>query len=268
MWLNNPWPDYDDQYKNQLLSAESPEAIKEVKEHVEKMKVPADDTKTKCVDGWYRENESVWAIAFAWWDLWLSMALLGMWYTPEEAFQLVYDFKISCGETYDRHSDTHEWDGDCVVWCGHCNAAIKHAEKFWLDSDAVSKLLDTVKAKQETDPDTMWLVRLDRKHKEKAILVILDKAYTVKPRDQTEDNQYFIYDQTRHHDYLGEFVKYCKWIGVDIDLARLIKISDKHTNATLGLLSSSKGKPLYTTKFDEQGQAVVEFAWYAPIICE
>lgn len=60
--------------------------------HAKKMRVAADSTHAKCVDGGYRGEEAVGAIAMPGAHLGISMALLRLGFSPEEAFELVYKF--------------------------------------------------------------------------------------------------------------------------------------------------------------------------------
>jgi hypothetical protein len=233
--------------------------------HSKKMRVVVDSTRTKCVDGGYQEDEAVGATAFAGAHLGVSMALLKLGFSPEDSFNLVYKYVVKNGNSYCWHTDTHEGHG-CVVGCGHCNAAIGNSEHYGVSGDDVQKLLDVVRKAQE-DKDNMEKVTLDREHAEQAILVITSTDYTVKPWDQGDDVQFFIYDKVRHLELLKSLVESSKEDGVEISYDDLVKVSDEQTNATLGLLGSSKGKSIFTV--DVSGsEPVVELVGEAPVIDE
>jgi hypothetical protein len=232
--------------------------------HAKKMRVPADSTKTKCVDGGYRGDEAVGAIAIPGGHLGISMALLKLGFSPEEAFDLVYKFSAKDGQPYCWHTDKHEGHHGIVVGCGHFNASISKAEHYGVDGAAVQKLLDIVRTAQN-DKENMESIILDREHAEQAILVVTSTDFTVKPWDQEDDVQFFIYDKTRHLDLLKRLADYLVELGKNVSYEDLVAVSDLQTNATLGLLGSSKGKPIYTV--DVSGsEPIVELVGNAPVI--
>ena len=258
----------------ELTTRKEEDTMKEaVIAHARKMRAATDSTKTKCVDGGYKEDEAVGAIAIPGGHLGVSMALLELGFSPEDAFGLVYDFTLSLqeksesAETYPYcwHSDKHEGHHGVVVGCGHCNAAIKQgAEHYGVDGAKVQELLNLVRAAQESG-ENMELVVLDREHTEQAILVVTSADYTVKPWDQTDDVQFFIYDKTRHMVLLKELVAFLAQQGRSVDLAALVAASEHQTNSTLGLLGSSKGKPIYTVDVSQE-EPVVEHVGQAPVV--
>ncbi|MCL4208352.1 hypothetical protein KJZ63_01815 [Patescibacteria group bacterium] len=254
----------------------------EAQKHAQKMRVPVDNSKSKCVDGGYQEDQEVGAMAIPGGDLGVSMALLRVGYSPAEAFSLVKNFVVDRGGKYSWHSDTHaepsghdeHEDHDHehhhdkpVVGCGHCNAAISQAEQYGVKSEDVSTLLSTIRNEQ----DNMNLVVLDREHEEKAILVVTSSDFTVKPWDQEDNNQYFIYDANRHQQFLKEFVAELakngknQVNGQEVTFDSLWAASQEQTNATLGLLKSSKGKPMFTVDVSSEIPEV-KLAGFAPVI--
>lgn len=247
--------------------------LQDAEKHAIKMKVAVDDTKAKCVDGGYQENEAVGALAIPGGHLGVSMSLLRLGYTPQEAFSTVYDYVTQTGNQYDWHTDHHEGHGDCEVGCGHCNAAIKQAQFYGVESSQVRELLQIVRDKQaeiQTDEDskkTVDCIVLDREHQEKGILIITSEEFTVKPWDQEENNQYFIYDIVRHKKFLQKFVEDLNLQGRKVDFATLWKLTEEQTSSTLGLLGSSKGKPMYEVDFKD-GEPSVKFVDYAPTKAE
>lgn len=231
--------------------------------HAKKMRVPVDNTRSKCVDGGYRGEEAVGATAFAGAHLGLSMALLRLGLSPKDAFEHVYSFVTQDGNPYCWHTDTHEGHG-AVVGCGHCNAAISNADHYGVTGESVSELLSIVREAQE-NRENMEMVILDREHAEQAILVITSTDYTVKPWDQEDDIQFFIYDKVRHLALLEAFAEYLGNKGVEVSYDDLVVASDAQTNSTLGLLGSSKGKPLYTVNVSGD-EPEVEYVGDAPVI--
>lgn len=238
--------------------------IDKIVAHAKKMRVPADSTRTKCVDGGYRGDEAVGAIAIPGGHLGISMALLDLGFSPDEAFDLVYRFSSKDGNPYCWHTDKHEGHHGVVVGCGHCNAAIGKGEHYGVEGSNVQALLDLVRKAQE-EKENMECVILDREHSEEAILVITSTDYTVKPWDQEDEVQFFIYDKVRHLALLKQLAEFLKENGKEVSFEDLVAACDKQTNSTLGLLGSSKGKPIYTV--DVSGEKpVVEKVGEAPVI--
>ncbi|MFH0857211.1 MAG: hypothetical protein V1848_00500 [Candidatus Magasanikbacteria bacterium] len=226
------------------MNIEIENLINEIISHAEKMRVPVDCTKRKCVDGGYKEHEAVGAIALPGADLGISMALLKLGFSPEEAFEIVHRFVTKSGHSYCWHTDTHEGHHGCIVGCGHCNVAIGKSHHYGVESEKIAELLNIVRRKQE-ELSNVDRVILDREHAEKAILVIVSVDYTVKPWDEQNNNQYFIYDQTHHENLLRDLVEHARSLGISLSFDDLLTASKEHTFATLGLLGTSKGKPMF-----------------------
>ncbi|OGJ37543.1 MAG: hypothetical protein A2383_00780 [Candidatus Pacebacteria bacterium RIFOXYB1_FULL_39_46] len=240
-------------------------SLTEVIAHVKKMRVLADDSTAKCVDGGYKEMEAVGALAIPGGHLGVSMVLLKLGYFPQEAFQLVYDFVMEKEGKYGWHTDTHEGHHGVKSGCGHCNAAITQEQKYNIDSKKIEALLEIIKAKQATANEQMEFIILDREHQEQAILVVTGTTYTVKPWDETENHQYFIYDQARHQAFLQEFAQYLQNLNHQTSYEDLLQVSDEQTNLTLGLLASSQGKPMYSVNADNEVPEV-NYLQNAPIL--
>ena len=238
-------------------------SVQDVAAFAKKMRVAVDTTKTKCVDGGYRAGEAEGAMAFAGGHIGVSMALVGLGLSPEEAFEVVYDYAKQAGQVFCWHTDTHEGHG-CVVGCGHFNASMGAAQHYGVSAEAMSELFESVKKAQE-DRGNMGMIVLDRDHAEQAILVVTSTEYTVKPWDQEDDVQYFIYDKVRHLELLKAVAAFAAEKGMDVTAEALIEAADKQTNATLGLLGSSKGKQLFTVDVSSE-EPVVEEVGVAPVI--
>ena len=260
----------DDKTQQKKLEEEKKmEEINKLKEqiiaHVKKMRVAADPNKAKCVDGGYKGDEAVGAMAIPGGHLGVSMALLRLGFTPEDAFGLVHKFVSKDQKPYCWHTDKHEGQGETIVGCGHCNAAIGKGGEYELDGDKVQSLLDIVRQAQKDQGD-MECVTLDRDHIEKAILVITSAEHTVKPWDQEDNVQFFIYDKKRHIVFLQKFVEFlASKYGKTVTFKELFDASEKQTNATLGLLKSSKGKPIFEVDASSE-EPVVEYVQDAPVI--
>lgn len=257
-----------DKELNQLALEKAKRMKEKVTVHAKKMRVKADPRRAKCVDGGYRGNEAVGAIAIPGGHLGISMALLSLGFSPQDAFKMVYDFTHQNGNPYSWHTDKHEGHDGVVVGCGHCNAAIAKGKSYYdVQGEKVSELLAIVRDAQANMGD-MDCVILDREHKEEAILVITSTDYTVKPWDQDNDVQFFIYDKTRHLILLEQMVEFWdKAKNIKVDYKKLVEACEKQTNATLGLLGSSKGKPIYTVDVSSE-EPVVEEAGTAPVFKE
>ncbi len=252
-----------------LAVEEKISALKEkVTAHSKKMRVKADSTRTKCVDGGYRAGEAEGAIAIPGGHLGISMALLNLGFSPEDSFNHVYNFTKSEGNPYCWHSDTHEGHDGCVVGCGHCNAAIGAGEHYGAEGQDTQALLNIVNNAQssEESENTMEKVVLNRDHSEEAILVITSTDFTVKPWDEENDVQFFIYDKVRHLDLLKRFAEYLHKLGLETTYEQLVAASDEQTNSTLGLLGSSKGKPMFTVDASDAEKPVVDHVGEAPVI--
>ena len=253
--------DDDSQIKNNI---ENNRPLQEVITHTQRMKVPTDPTRRKCVDGRYKEDEAVGAMAIPGADLGISMALLSLGFSPQESFDLVYDFVVENDKPYCWHTDTHEGHNKCVIGCGHCNAAIGNAKHYGVNSEKVSELFEIIREVQRQKPN-MEMITLDSEHAEKGVLIVTSTNFTIKPWDQDQNNQYFIYDKTRHLLFLKSLVEFAKSKDLEVSYNNLVSASDRQTNATLGLLDSSKGKPIYTV--DVSGdRPEVKYIKDAPVI--
>lgn len=224
----------------------------EVRAHAKKMRVAVDKTRAKCVDGGYRGDEAVGAMAIAGGHLGVSMALLALGKTPVEAFDLVYNFLSKGGNPYCWHTDSHEGHGS-IVGCGHCNSGITKSNFFGLDGTQVEELLKIVRNATTEGLKKVECITLNRDHAERATLVVTSSDFTVKPWNEAENIQYFIYDKTRHEDFLQAFSEF---VGLNYD--ELLAESGKQSDATLGLLSTSKGKPMIMVNVDAE-EPVVEY---------
>lgn len=246
--------------------------LEEVIAFAERNRVAANNKISKCVDGRYRMGEADGAIAFPGAHLGLSMALLAYGFAPEESFKLVYTFLQEKGENYCWHTDDHadpKNDAEAhaghdkpVIGCGHCNEAIKDGSHYGAKAEDVRKLQEMVRAAQVAGVG-MESVNLTGGHAERAVLVVTSEDYTVKSWDETTNEQFFIYDKTRHEQLITELVAHINAGVTDetkqIDTQKLIEIAWKQTQATLGLLGSSKNKPIFTVDAASEQPVVTVF---------
>lgn len=233
-----------------------------VTNHVRSMRVAVDVSRVKCVDGGYKENEATGAMSFAGGALGLSMMLLAHKFSPREAFTVVRNFLKNEGIRYGWHTDQHEGHQGVLVGCGHCNAAINQSEKYGLDSNAVEQLLNMIRQELENSTEIECVV-LDREHTEEGILVVTSTNYTVKPWDESLNRQFFIYDQTHHVQLLQKLASYLEKINITVSFDDLLVSAQNQTNTTLGLLASSKGKPMYSVD-SSQEEPVIKVIGHAP----
>lgn len=252
----------------------------EVVQHVQNNLVLATNESSICVDGGYQPDEAMGELARAGGDLGISMALLKMGLTPEQAFLTVYNYRFDNGQKYGWHSDKHvdpdnsdhdHHGSDAIVGCGHCNAAYKNADRYGVSSDSVKQLLEIIKLYQKEYPENMRYVNLDRNHDEKGILVVKSTDVSVLPWDLQTYKQFFVYDAARDEILLGEIAeKALAVLTAENPMMTLEKASDElkkivseQTNTTLGLLESSKGKPMYAINYSD-GTVTIELTGYAP----
>ncbi len=250
------------------------DVTEEVKIHVQENLVIPTSQSSICVDGGYTQEQAEGELARPGADLGISVALLKLGFTPEEAFSAVYDYRVKNGQQYGWHSDVHVDPEDgttshekAICGCGHCNAANSRSEQYGVDGEQVLELLNIIKTYQASSSENMRFINLDRDHKEKGILVVNSDEITIYPWDQEKDNQFFVYDSARDAKLLADIVESLKADGKDknITFEQLKSVVDQHTGATLGLLGSSKGKPMYSISIND-GKLVIELAGNAPII--
>ena len=229
------------------------------------------DESSICVDGGYTENQAKGELARPGADLGISLALLRLGLTPKNAFLAVYNYRLFRGQKYGWHTDDHHRDQKSVIGCGHCNAAIVRSDCYGVNDSEVINLLNIVQQYQKKHPENMRFVVLRREHHERGVLLIDDRNITVVPwgRMQDESIQFFVYDRARDQRLLQNVATYIndnvsEFGGVAVDLQDLQKVVDDHTQATLSLLESSKGKPMYKV-FIDGDQLVVEAIGRVPL---
>lgn len=235
----------------------SEDALRHAVKHI----TPVDRNVRKCVDGGYRKDQEEGALATPGADLGTSMALMKLGLSPEEAFNLVYNFVTSNNQQYNYHTDQHDGDEGCVIGCGHCNKAIFDPNGYQVTKDDLLVLLNIVNNKRQDSPDTMNRAVLNREHKEKGILIVTSDDKTIRPWDDA-DSMYFIYDQKRHEAYLRDFVA-----GLPDEYKTIVTYKDlllaakEQTTATLGRVAT--GLPIFEVDASVT-PPTVQFKQYAP----
>jgi hypothetical protein len=209
------------------------------------------------------------------------MALLAMGFTPQESFDLVLNFRLTRYKKYGWHTDKHEGHNGVEVGCGHFNAAITQGEYYGVEESSMRQLLSIVRSYTKENTDNCLYHELDREHDEQGILIVANQDISLQPwskndgSDNSENHtQFFVYDQIRDQALLAELWQFIldsnntdqlEVNGQTQQLSDLQAIVDKQTNATLGLLGSSQGKPIYTVSVDEnQGRLIITASGTAP----
>lgn len=242
--------------------------------HVKENLVVPTNKSSICVDGGYTKEQAAGELARPGADLGISISLLKMGFSPEEAFLAVYDYRVKNGQKYGWHTDTHvdPVDGshahsEAICGCGHCNMANSRSGEYGVDGSNVLDLLNIIKKYQDSNPENMRFVNLDRDHQEKGILVVNSDQVTVSPWDKLKNSQFFVYDAARDAQLLRDIVESINVgeNGKKFSYEQLKEIVDQHTGATLGLLGSSKGKPMYNITVNGD-KLTVELVGNAPTI--
>jgi hypothetical protein len=125
--------------------------------------------------------------------------------------------------------------------------------------------LDIVREEQELASHQIELIVVDREHDEHSILVVTGTKFTVKPWDEEKNVQFFIYDQTRHQEFLNNLAEYLQQLDHKTTYDDLWDASNSETIATLGLLGSSKGKPMYSVNVDGETPEIA-YLQKAPVL--
>ncbi len=198
-------------------------------------------------------------------DLGVAMLLLQESMTAEEALNNVLDFLQENGATFNYHSDTHhEHDKKGIIGCGHANAAYEKNEYYAFRSDEQKKLVELVQKLKEQGDLRVSEDILDGDHKEKAILIVDDPKESVQHDDPQTGEQYFVYDRLAHMEYIEKLAEFLQKRGYEIDADKLKKDAEDQAMATLALLGSSQGKPIFKVAMDIEG-VVVLYQGNAPV---
>lgn len=242
--------------------------------HLESGLVPITSTSSICVDGRYTYEQSEGELGRAGADLGLSLALLARGYSPEDAFQLVYDFRFSRGEKYGWHDDSHANIDDKVeasvgahgdrlnTGCGHCTLNIQLAKEYGVDADEVLRLRQLIVTTQNNPAtkDNMRFDTLHGDHDEAGVMLINDERITLKHLVQVDEktqSQFFVYDVARDMRLIEDLADFIAITNEGIDAGKLaeeLKAEvEKHTNITVGQLKKPED-PIYniSVRVDEQ----------------
>ncbi len=253
-----------------LSPEQAREALEQVENFVKKNIVSIADGDAKCIDGRLARGElgkgESKSIAFPGGDLGIVMALLED-YSPEEAVQLVLDFNKSKGHYFDYHTDSHaEHDHHHFIGCGHANASFEQNQFYAFPKEKIAKALEIIREKQASGEEMIREEVLVGDHGEEGIIINEDSEKSVFNYDAETGKQYFVYDKAAHKNYLQELVAFWKEKGVDIDFDKLWKSSEEQARATLALLGSSQGKPIFELRFNENDEPQLSYLGNAPTI--
>ena len=227
----------------------------------------------KCIDGrpaikGEECEEGKKPAAFPGADLGVAMLLLQEGMTAEEALKNVIDFLQENGATFNYHSDTHhEHDKEGIIGCGHANVAYEKNEYYALRGGEQKKLVELVQELEKQGDPRVSEDILDGDHKEKAILIIDDPKESVRHYDPQTGEQYFVYDRLAHMEYIEKLADFLKEQGYKIDVNKLKKDAEDQAMATLALLGSSQGKPIFKVAMDIEGVAAL-YQGNAPVPAE
>ncbi len=270
-------PSSSSRTERKLNPEEMEKFIKEVKSFVEKnlRKLPEDPVScNKCIDGRPSRNKEddicengEKPAAFPGADLGAAMLLLEQGMSAEQAASLMLEFLGEKGYVFNFHSDTHhEEEGKGVIGCGHANASFENNDYYNFDKNEVEKLIRFFKDESRKGNPNVKEDILVGDHHERAILIIEDPSESVDHYDPETGEQYFVYDRVAHMKYISSLARFLQSKGFDISEESLKKAAERQAQATLSLLSSSKGKPMFIVGFDEYNgnQVTVGYLGDAP----
>lgn len=253
--------------KTKLIIADN-KVPKKVIQHIQNNLVLSTDESSICVDGGYTKEQASGELARPGGDLGLSMLLLALGFSPQEAFDLVLNFRLSRNQKYGWHTDTHEGHHGLEIGCGHCNASILNAQYYGVSPQIVKELLVIIRKYQKNHSEKMRFITLDREHQEEGIFVVNTPQITLQPWDQENHSQFFVYDQARDQQLIKDLWQFINQkesqsaeqlrVGnKNYTFKDFQKLVDQHTMVTLALLASSQGKPMYEVKLDPAGDQLI-----------
>lgn len=243
------------------------QAVQEAEKHIRNNIIQAKDGR-KCVDGRY--NLGTGEIARAGGDMGYVEVLLALntsrslGLTPEQCFDLVYDYSTKEGGKFFMHTDTHAdpFKEDSshgekpLIGCGHCAKAAnpQFSSLYQLQSDEIQRTVEYARGR-EAQGDAIEMVVLEGEHAEKGTIIVDSDSYSVNAQDKDGESMYFIYDKKRDEAYMSGLVS---WLRTERQLHEVTfedfqTSSGMQTNATLHILAP--GTPILQVAIDEKGQA-------------
>ncbi|MEK7572008.1 MAG: hypothetical protein AAB553_07080 [Patescibacteria group bacterium] len=234
----------------------APVNLREATQYVSKSIVPASAGR-KCIDGRYLPNQATGMIARPGGDGGYVMALLAvnqrkkLGLTPEQCFNAVYKVVSKSGEGFclhtDQFADPTNHDHRRLIGCGHIAKAAskKFAKSYDVSGDDVRRIVAYARNICEISR-TVHMVNLAGYHKERGVIIVQSKDYSVLADNPKLGQMYFIYDDERDNGFLKNLVKEMHIKGLTFEDMK--KESDLQLQATLHNLAL--GLPIFAVDFD------------------
>lgn len=161
------------------------------------------------------------------------------------------------GISFNMHTDHHFKGASDLegIGCGHIAKAAHNetANQYHVKALDVHKALIYLRIKLE-GRKYYHLAELNGAHKEKGVLVITGKNYTVNHWDQDKDEMYFVFDKARDEEYQKKLFEAFKKRFPKLNYQEFIKYSELQLNATLHNLA--KGLSIYEVNLDKKAPEV------------
>lgn len=253
------------------------EALERAAKHIEGNIIPAVPGR-KCVDGRYELNSG--EIARAGGDMGYVEVLLalnsqkGLGLTPEDCFDMVYDYSVRGGGAFYMHTDRHADPLDSagnphgerpLIGCGHAGKAAdpEFASLYQVDPKEVEEVIRYARDRKAAG-DLVEIAPLEGEHKEQGTIIVNSDHYSVNAQARVGESMYFIYDKARDDRYIEGLVG---WLNrereLDITEEDFRTVSDLQTNATLHVLA--QGTPIIQVGISEHGVAASpQFIQFTP----
>lgn len=240
----------------------------EVAKHVERNRVRARKGR-RCVDGRYKkELNQQGTIARPGGDLGYALALHGLSHekvwnlTAQECVDIVFDAIVNgIEDKFFMHSDEHteekseKNEDDARLGCGHIyQASIPvNSDLYGVNPILVQEMISHSR-KLATKEDAVVNVVLPGDHRERGVLIVTGKRYTINPSDEETGLMFFVYDPARDDEFMQKLVAVINKRRMNkkidgLNYKDLKAISDKQLAATLSILAS--GKPVFEIDVDQ-----------------
>lgn len=168
----------------------------------------------------------------------------------------VVDAVEQMGIPFAIHTDDHHHSRDLAdIGCGHIALAEnkEHAKEYGVDPVDVHNALVYLRIKLE-GRKYFQVQDLEGSHKERGVLVVTGKKYSVNHWDTKAQEMYFVYDKARDDEYLQTLFYHFKIQFPKLSLEEFKKVSDLQLNATLHNLA--KGLPIFEVNVDKKNPEV------------
>lgn len=249
-----------DQEKDQQIMKERGEiaVLEEAINFVEKNIVPVKDGR-KCVDGrYFPDTDDRGRIARPGADFGYVEALLSINHqqdlglTVEQCFDVVYEAVTESDQQFYMHTDEHANHGHGIIGCGHLAKATEPelAKDYGVLSEQMVQVIQYAGNRQEEGARIVNVV-LEGEHKEKGVLVVTEKDYSVNSRD--DQTMYFVYDKDRDEEFMKSLVAKMKIPNLTVEVFKAA--SNKQLQATLHNLAFEK--PMFQVNKEQAKPRVV-----------